>query len=119
MEIEEIEPVCAINVVLQKQMDRKDKTQAEVSRILGIPASTLHDWTAGRIPRRLGQVKKLADFFKVSFEFMCFGSQTDQEETIDKLRKELMELAILEREARMQLEMFEDFNERSQESAAN
>lgn len=51
----------------------EDITMAQLARETGIAPQTLNNWVAGQEPRSLDQIKKVADYFKVSLDELCFG----------------------------------------------
>lgn len=100
-----------IDFVLRKLTERKGLRQCEVARAVELPQSTFHDWTYGRVPRDLGAVKKIADYFGVDFEYLIFGDKDDQMELKAKMRKLEYENAMLKLENENQLNMFESKEE--------
>lgn len=51
----------------------KDLTIAKVARLAKIPKQTLHNWSVGQSPRKIADVKKVADVLGVSVDYLCFG----------------------------------------------
>ena len=47
----------------------------ELSRLTGVPVNTLHNWLAGQVPRKLEQLKIVADHFNVTLEDLIFGQE--------------------------------------------
>lgn len=45
---------------------------SELSKSTGISVKTLHNWTTGQEPRKLSQVKTVADFFNITVDELCF-----------------------------------------------
>jgi len=43
-----------------------------------IPAQTIHNWIAGSKPRDLDQVKRVADYFHVSLDYLVYSIQLEQ-----------------------------------------
>lgn len=99
--------VVVIDLVLRKLTEKKNLKQCEVAEKVGIPPSTFHDWTYGRVPRDLTAVKKIAEFFKVDFEYLIFGGKDEQEDMRLKIEKLEYENAILKLENENQLSLFE------------
>jgi transcriptional regulator with XRE-family HTH domain len=58
---------------LANLIKKYDVSSSHLSRETGIPSSTLSDWLAGSSPKNLEQLKKLANYFKVSIDYLCFG----------------------------------------------
>ena len=50
--------------VLEQEMKRRGLTFYRISKLAGIPESTLADWSSGMTPRNLNRVLKLAEIFK-------------------------------------------------------
>lgn len=101
------EPNVAIDIVLRRLIEKKDLKQSEVARAIGMAQSTFHDWTYGRIPRDLKTVKKLAEFFNVSFEYMVFGTKQDQDHLKERCERLEFENAMIKLQAQKQLDIFE------------
>lgn len=93
--------------VLKRLLEKKEMRQSDLANAVGLPQSTFHDWVNGRSPRDLGFVKKIADFFNVTFEYMIFGTKTDQEKMGAYIRKLEFENAMLKLEQDKQLNIFE------------
>lgn len=71
---------------------------AKVSRITGIAAQTLHNWLSGTEPRSLNQVKKVADHFGVTLDYICFAIDPDKQTEIqdfgDEINADIFEVAL-------------------------
>lgn len=98
----------AIDIVLRRLIEAKDLKQTDIARAIGMAQSTFHDWTYGRIPRDLKTVKKLANYFGVSFEYMVFGIKQDQDELKNRVDKLELENAMIKLETQSQLNLFEN-----------
>lgn len=62
--------------VFGRLLEDKRITISDVSRSLGISRTTLSDWKNGKVfPHRLEEVRKLAQFFCVSLEYLLFGEE--------------------------------------------
>lgn len=59
--------------VLKRLMQERDLSISQLSRQAKIPVQTLHNWLNNQKPKDINQVKKVADFFSVSIDFLCFG----------------------------------------------
>jgi len=62
-----------LNVILKKLAKNKKLSIAELSRQVQIPQQTLNNWLQGLEPKNLSQVKKVADYFNVTLDYLCFG----------------------------------------------
>ena len=54
-------------------------TLAEVSKRTNIAPSTLTDWRAGRYTPKADKLKRIADLFGVSVEYLMTGKDTEKE----------------------------------------
>jgi len=62
-----------LKYILKKLIHDKGITVAHLSKATGIAGQTIHNWMLGAEPRSLTQVKKIADYFNVSLDYLCFG----------------------------------------------
>lgn len=53
----------------------KDINVSQLARITNIPINTLHNWLNGQNPQNLEQLKKIADYFQVTIDSLCFGER--------------------------------------------
>lgn len=53
---------------------------SNLSKFSGVPNSTISDWLGGSNPKNISQVKKVADYFDVSIDYLCFGEIKQQTE---------------------------------------
>ena len=58
---------------LNELLERHHMSASDLSRELDLPKSTISDWLAGSNPKNIGQVKKVADLFEVTLDYLCFG----------------------------------------------
>jgi transcriptional regulator with XRE-family HTH domain len=66
--------VCMkIDKQLRDLIKKSDLTVAQLSRTSGVSAKTIYNWLEGQKPRNFDQVKKVADYFEVSLDFICYG----------------------------------------------
>lgn len=59
--------------ILKKLIQERGITISYLSKASGVAQQTLHNWMTGTEPRSLIQVKKVADYFGVSLDYICFG----------------------------------------------
>lgn len=71
--------------------DLKGMTDAQVAREAGVSKPTLSDWKAGRSMPKAEKLKKIADLFEVTLDYLQNGE--DSEETPYYLNEETRELA--------------------------
>jgi transcriptional regulator with XRE-family HTH domain len=69
---------------LKEQLDgllsQRHISASELSKEVDIPKSTISDWLSGTSPKNIDQVKKVADYFEVSIDYLCFGQTQNQSE---------------------------------------
>ena len=54
-----------------------------LSRKTNIPVQTLHGWLNGTIPKDVRQVKILADYFKVTLDYIFYGVEAKKAPEIE------------------------------------
>lgn len=57
---------------LKALTQKKAVTMAQLSRATGIPPQTLNNWMSGQEPRGLDKLKRIADYFGVTLDELCF-----------------------------------------------
>ena len=62
---------------LKKLLQQNGVTVTNLSKSTGIATQTLHNWLAGSKPRDFDQTKKIADYFKVSLDFLVYGTEPE------------------------------------------
>lgn len=71
---------------LKKLMRAKDVSAAQLSRATKVAGQTIANWLAGQKPRDITQVKKVADYFDVTVDALCFGA-VEKHTSDDPLKK--------------------------------
>ncbi len=66
-------------VILVQLMKKNGLTYKHLSELSGIPHSTLAQWTSGKSPQNLADVKRLARVLEVPFHFLVFGEPEEGE----------------------------------------
>lgn len=61
--------------ILKALIRENDVTVAQLSRSTKLARQTIDNWLSGQEPRSLAQVKKVADYFGVSVDYLCFGQE--------------------------------------------
>lgn len=61
---------------------------AQLSRATRLPRQTIDNWLTGQEPRSLKQVKKVAEYFGVPMDFLCFGEKP-KDKSIHDFEKEI------------------------------
>lgn len=69
----------------------KDINVSQLARFTNIPINTLHNWLNGQNPQNLEQLKKIADFFQVTIDSLCFGDRpvSSLENPIQEFKEEI------------------------------
>ncbi len=67
--------------MLKQLIYQNDISIAHLARATRIPRQTIDNWMTGQEPRSLKQVKKVADYFKVPMDYLCFG-ETPKDKSI-------------------------------------
>ncbi len=60
---------------LKALLKKHDITVAHLSRQTNVPMQTIHNWLMGHSPQNLIYLKKVAEYFGVSLEELCFRKQ--------------------------------------------
>ena len=69
---------------LRHLLDRHDLTAAQLSRKAGVSQQVISSWLRGAEPKKVTQVKLVADALNVSMDSLCFGDKdVDKEDTPD------------------------------------
>lgn len=58
---------------LKIYLERSGMTATKLSKNSGVPNTTISDWLAGRQPRNLDQVKRVAEALGTSIDHLVFG----------------------------------------------
>jgi transcriptional regulator with XRE-family HTH domain len=58
---------------LQRLVKEEGMTMAQLGRAIKIAPQTLNNWVAGQEPRSLEKVKRVADYFEISMDELCFN----------------------------------------------
>lgn len=75
-----------------KLRDERGLKDADVVRATGITKSTFSDWKNGRSKPKNEKLQKIADYFKVSVEYLMTGEETSGNESY-YLNEETAEMA--------------------------
>ena len=69
----------------EKLCSERNVTPYRVCKETGIPTATISNWKAGRYTPKQDKLKRIADFFGVSVDFLITGKEEDvaQKEHID------------------------------------
>jgi transcriptional regulator with XRE-family HTH domain len=58
---------------LKKLLQKKGITAAQLARDTKIAPQTLNNWLSGYEPRSLLQLRRVADYFEVSVDYLAYG----------------------------------------------
>ena len=64
---------------LNKLMKKKKVSISQTAMAVEMNKSTLHNYCNGVVPRNILSLKKLADYFEVSFSELLYGPQVSQD----------------------------------------
>lgn len=66
---------------LEKYLKADEITLNEFSKRVSISPSTIHGWLNGVPPKKLSDLKKVADYFNITLDELCFGEVKKGHET--------------------------------------
>ena len=75
--------------ILKELSDERGITISTLSKRTGVAQQTLHNWISGVEPKSFAQVKKVADFFEVSLDYLCFGKEVKKPDDITSYKDEI------------------------------
>lgn len=79
-----------LNKKLKQLIDEHDLSIPKLSKLTGISRKTLDNWSLGQKPRNISQVKKVASFFNITVDELCFdGSDVERSTVIDQYKDEI------------------------------
>ena len=70
-----------LNKVLDNLMHTRRLKLSTLAKATGVPAQTISNWLSGQNPQNLDQVKKVANYFGVSVDHLCFGETKEMKAT--------------------------------------
>lgn len=73
-----------IGTVLSAQLKEKRISVRELSKLSGVPASTLGEWINNRAPKNPVQAQRVAAVLGVSLHYFFFGEE-DRQEPLQKI----------------------------------
>lgn len=62
-----------LKTILKRLIKDRGISITHLSRATKVPLQTLHGWLHGSEPKSIRQVKKVADYFEVDLDYLCFG----------------------------------------------
>lgn len=80
-----------LKIILKQLMKANDLTLAKLSKSTGVPKQTIHNWLTGTEPKNLSHLKKVATYFDLSIDELCYGENLKQKgpESLGKYRDEI------------------------------
>ena len=66
---------------LEKYLKEANITLNEFSKRISLSPSTIHGWLNGVPPKNLNDLKKVADYFNITLDELCFGEVKKGHET--------------------------------------
>ncbi len=91
------------DMILHKQLKslitQHDTTVAQLARATQISSKTIYQWMNGQKPRDLNQVRRVADHFSVTIDYLVFGivynkTQTEFKEYADEINAGVFEVIL-------------------------
>ncbi len=64
---------------LKYYLELRNITAAELSRKTGVSKQVLSLWLSGAMPKKIDQIKAVAEVLGVTIDHLCFGKGIDQE----------------------------------------
>jgi transcriptional regulator with XRE-family HTH domain len=61
--------------ILNQLMANRKISISRLARETGVPKSSLFEWTTGRAPRNLGDIRRIAAYFQISLHYLIFGEE--------------------------------------------
>lgn len=80
--------------IFEQLLQKNGVTAYKVSKETGVTQSTLSDWKRGRSTPKTENMKKIADYFNVSVEYLMTGNEAEKyylDEETAKLAQEMFE----------------------------
>jgi len=77
-----------LNKILKSLLQKRGLSITSLSKDTGIPIQTLHNWLNGAEPRSFSQVKRVADYFEITLDEICYGIKPSNE-LIDSYEDEI------------------------------
>ena len=74
---------------LSKLLEEEDSSLTLLAKKTSVPVQTLHNWMNDAEPRSLTQVKKVADYFGVTVDYLCFGESKNSKEGFEDFQEEI------------------------------
>jgi transcriptional regulator with XRE-family HTH domain len=85
-----------MDLVLRKELEKRDMKQVDLARALDVPPSTVSDWTRNnekKAPQQyinVSRADQIANYLELPLEYLLFGTKQDQSNTKELLEQEKM-----------------------------
>lgn len=63
---------------LKSLLATKGVTASHLARAVGVPKQTISGWLGGQMPKDLSQVKRVAQYFDVTVDELCFENSPSE-----------------------------------------
>ena len=83
------EVIMELARILKELCEERGITISTLSKRTTVPQQTLHNWISGVEPKSFTQVKKVAEFFNVTFDYLCFGTEIKKTDDITSYKDEI------------------------------
>ncbi len=64
-----------LKYILQELLDRHGLSITKLAKETGVPKQTISNWLSGMNPKNMSQIKQVANYFKVSIDYLVFADQ--------------------------------------------
>lgn len=71
---------------LKKLLRERGVSVAQLSRAVNVSPQTLSNWANSQKPADITQVKRVADYFKISIDSLCFGASPEPFKTRNAIK---------------------------------
>lgn len=78
-----------LSKILQDLIKEHGLNISKLAELTGVNVQTIHNWSSGQKPKNIVQIKKVADFFDVSIEYLCFGESDNKKNDLNEYRDEI------------------------------
>jgi len=66
-----------------------DISSAQLARACKIPPQTINNWLSGQEPRSLIQIRKVADYFQITVDYLVYGIESKSKDDIQDYQDEI------------------------------
>jgi transcriptional regulator with XRE-family HTH domain len=79
-----------LDKVLKSKLQKRGVKITQLSKATKVPLQTLHNWLSGQKPRDIDQVKRVADYFGVSINSLCFDEIEKTSRDLKDFKEEIL-----------------------------